>query len=173
MEYILKKAKRAQADISMGLIEEGRKYLKEQGSDQWQTGYPDRSVILEDIEKERGYLVTDGGAYLAYLCIDFQGEPAYDGLKGQWIGNFPYAVIHRLAVSSSYRGKGLSQTVFSLAEKECLKHSVYSLRADTDVKNTIMQHIFEKNGFRYCGTVWFAGSDKLAYEKLLFRPLCE
>ena len=41
------------------------------------------------------------------------------------------------------------------------------MRADTDEKNGIMQHILEKNGFCLCGTIWFAGGDKLAYEKVL------
>ena len=62
----------------MELIEEGRQYLKEQGLDQWQGPYPELEDIQTDITKERGYFVTDGTAFVAYLCIDFQGEPDYE-----------------------------------------------------------------------------------------------
>ena len=34
-------------------------------------------------------------------------------------------------------------------------------------KNKIIQHIFQKNSFLYCRTVWFVDSDKIAFEKIL------
>ncbi len=33
-----------------------------------------------------------------------------------------------------------------------------------------MQHIMQKNGFTLCGTIFFAGGDKLAFEKVLDGP---
>jgi len=76
-------------------------------------------------------------------------------------------VIHRLAIRSESRGKGLSREIFSLAEELCRNCGAQSIRVDTDEKNKIMQHILQKNGFVPCGTIWFAGGDKLAYEKVL------
>ena len=74
---------------------------------------------------------------------------------------------HALSAGEASRGKGISEAVFHLAEELCRSRGVRSMRADTDEKNGIMQHILEKNGFCLCGTIWFAGGDKLAYEKVL------
>lgn len=49
--YMMKKAERNQLPAAMELINDGKQYLKEQGSDQWQTGYPDEADILEDIRQ--------------------------------------------------------------------------------------------------------------------------
>lgn len=167
MEYFLEQAKMNDIDIAMDIINDGKRYLKQQGIDQWQTGYPDRKIIEKDIICNRGYFVTDDISKLAYMCIDFEGEPAYKDIKGQWKSNEDYAVIHRLAVSKQKAGKGLSDTIIQLTEQLCKKNSVNSIRVDTDNENKIMQHILQKNGFVYCGTVWFAGSDKIAFEKIL------
>lgn len=154
-------------ETAMGLICEAKRYLKSQGIDQWQAGYPDESSIREDIENNRGYFITDGTQTAAYLCIDFKGEPAYETLIGSWLSNLPYAVIHRMAIAEDYRGKGLASTVFQLAERLCKEKNVSSIRVDTDEKNLIMRHVIAKNGFEYCGTVWFQNSSKQAYEKII------
>lgn len=76
------KANIEQLDIAMNMIEQGRAYLKEQGIDQWQNGYPDAESIRQDLINEKGYFLTDGERLWAYLCMDFDGEPAYNDIKG-------------------------------------------------------------------------------------------
>ena len=168
-DYCLRRAGMADLDTAVRLIDEAKAYLKAQGVDQWQAGYPDRKCIGEDIRAERGYILTDGAADMAYLCIDFDGEPAYAKLDGQWLSDLNYAVVHRLAVSDAYKGRGLASVAFRLAQELCQARGVYSLRVDTDKDNGIMRHLLAKNGFSYCGTVWFQNSTKYAYEKLLTR----
>lgn len=47
-----------------------RAHLKAQGIDQWQTGYPDRARIAQDLAEEKGYFLTENEEILGYLCID-------------------------------------------------------------------------------------------------------
>lgn len=42
---------------------------------------------------------------------------------------------------------------------------ISNFRVDTDEANKIMQHVLEKNGFTYCGVIWFDNSQKIAFEK--------
>ncbi|NDO47704.1 GNAT family N-acetyltransferase [Clostridium sp. MD294] len=167
MEYFLKQANIEDIEIAMNMIDDGKKYLRQQGIDQWQTGYPDIEIVKEDIMCNRGYFVTDGVNELAYMCVDFEGEPAYKNIKGQWKSNEDYAVIHRLVASKQKVGKGLSDIIIQLVEKLCKQKGINSIKVDTDNKNKIMQHVLQKNGFVYCGTVWFVDSDKIAFEKIL------
>lgn len=166
MEYVLEQVRMENIEIAMDIINDGKKYLKQQGIDQWQTGYPDRENIKEDIIAKRGYFVKNDNNKLAYMCVDFEGEPAYKNIKGAWQSNATYAVIHRLAISKQNVGSGLSNVIIQLVEKLCKQKGVDSIRVDTDNANKIMQHILQKNSFVYCGTIWFEGSDKLAFEKI-------
>ena len=50
---------------------------KEEGSDQWQDGYPNPDVVQKDIEKEAGFVLTDGETMVGYCAILINDEPEY------------------------------------------------------------------------------------------------
>ena len=149
------------------IIQEARQYLKDQGIDQWQTGYPDRDCLERDVRTGKGYFLEEDGIPLGYLCVDFDGEPAYDHLNGTWAREEPYVVVHRLALSDAARGRGAAGTAFQLVEDLCRDRGGREFRVDRDAGNHKMQHILAKQGFQYRGTIRFDNSEKIAYEKLL------
>ena len=162
---ILRKANENETDNAVRLINEAKKFLKQQGIDQWQKGYPDIECIKNDIKNKKGYFLEED-ILIGYLCIDFDGEPAYDTLNGEWKGNDKYAVVHRMAIDDAYRGKGAASTAFDLVQSLCRENGVHSIRVDTDEDNKIMQHIIHKNGFEFCGSICFDNSKKIDFEKL-------
>ena len=167
MEKELRLVSVKEAEIALDIIEKAKKFLKEQGIDQWQTGYPNMESIKNDINNGKGYFLVIDNKVACYFCLDFDGEPAYNNLNGEWKTNRPYAVIHRLAVKDEFRNSGIAGTVFSLVEELCKEKEIFSIRVDTDEANKIMLHTINKNGFEYCGTIWFDNSIKIAYEKVL------
>ncbi len=152
-------------DTAMRIIDGAKEHLKEQGIDQWQNGYPDEACIRKDMEEGKGFFLKEGDCVLGYLCIDLDGEPAYDDMRGTWHTEEPYVVVHRLALTKEARGKGLSDTAFTLAAAYEKERGIRSFRVDTDADNEKMKHILDKNGFTYCGTIWFDHSEKIAYDK--------
>lgn len=166
--YSLKIVEQSEEDTAMVFINEAKAFLKSRGVDQWQRGYPDTNTIRNDIANQRGYFLMADKCPLAYMCIDFEGEPAYDGLNGHWLNNSSsYGVLHRLAIGAEFRGKGLATVSLKLAEALMQRRKTGSFRIDTDENNEVMKHLLSKNGFAYCGTIWFDNSVKIAYEKLL------
>lgn len=165
--YKLRNAKAGEETIAMDIINQAKAYLKEQGIDQWQTGYPNMEAILGDIEKQRGYFIMEDDVIFGYACIDYEGEPAYKELQGNWLSDAdaPYVVVHRLAFSKESRGKGLADVAFRLAAEQAKAKGISNFRVDTDEANKIMQHVLQKNGFTYCGVIWFDNSEKIAFEK--------
>ena len=147
------------------IIEAGKRFQREQGFVQWTDDYPNVDTIRQDIERKKGYVVKFGDKIAAYMCIDFEGEPAYDHIRGGWHTIKPYAVVHRMAFDASFRGTGLTKCVFLLIEDLCRSRGAKSIRVDTDFSNGRMQHILEKNGFLKCGTIVFQGEGRLAYDK--------
>ncbi len=159
--------KQSETHIAMGIIDTAKKHLKEQGIDQWQNGYPDLDCIKADTQNGKGFFVKDGEDILAYLCIDLGGEPAYNSLKGEWLSEEKYVVVHRMAMSDKARGKNLSGTIFGLVESFAKEKGVHYFRVDTDSDNLKMRHVLEKNGFSYRGTIWFDNSEKIAFDKMI------
>ena len=152
---------------AMQMINDAKKYLHDCRVDQWQNGYPDEDCIRADIRNHKGYFAEEDGRKIGYLCIDYDGEPAYAHLKGTWGTAEPYVVVHRMAFSAGMRGKGSSSAVFRLVEELSRQKGVRSFRVDTDDDNHKMKHILDKNGFTYRGTIWFDNSVKIAYDKPL------
>lgn len=166
-EVELAAAERRHVPRIMELIEQARAFLKNSGVDQWQDGYPDQACIEKDIENGTGYLCLCREVIVGYLCVDFNGEPAYEGISGAWLDDRPYVVVHRMALDGAVRGRGLASRVFRLVEDMSRRRNVYSFRIDTDAANAVMKHLLQKNGFRYCGIIRFQNSEKIAYQKSL------
>ncbi|MBS5582849.1 MAG: GNAT family N-acetyltransferase [Megasphaera sp.] len=163
----LQKATTAHKKRIMELIDEAKAFLQASGVDQWQDGYPDDKDIDKDIARSIGYVLEEEGHIIGYSAIDMAGEPAYATLKGQWLNDDPYIVVHRMAVDNTQKGKGLAQAMFREVENLAKEQDIHTIRIDTDEDNTIMRHILEKQGYTYCGTIWFANSIKIAFQKIL------
>ncbi len=165
--YTLRKAIPGDEDAAMSFIDDAKTHLRSCGVDQWQRGYPDRSSIERDMSEGMGYFLTVDGVDAAYLCIDMGGEPAYDRIDGAWLTEGPYGTIHRLAIGSDHRGRGLSKVAFALSEDVIRSLGWVSIRADTNENHAVMRHVLSEMGYVCCGRIWFDYSPKVAYEKVL------
>ena len=163
------KAEKTELPQIMELIIQAKGFLKAQGVDQWQDGYPEMSDLERDVDNGIGYVLLDDSRIVGYTAIDFRGEPAYGTLQGKWPNEDPYVVIHRMAVDNTVKGKGLAQAMFRQAEAMALARGVENVRVDTDEGNKIMRHIIAKEGYTFCGHITFACSDKIAFQKYLGR----
>lgn len=167
MEYTFRQATPADQDQVWEILQAAIRRRKEDGSDQWQDGYPNPAIIKADIEKGAGYVLADGNVIAGYCCILVNDEPAYAGIKGKWLSNGDFVVYHRVAVSEKYLGKGLAQKMLTGIENYALRNNIRSIRADTNFDNTAMLKIFDKMGYTYCGEVTFRDAPRKAFEKVL------
>lgn len=163
----LELAQTQDAEVCYQILDMGREFQKAQGFVQWTDDYPNFDTVKDDIQHKKGFFLKIDGRIAGYMCIDFDGEPAYGHIKGRWQTQEPYAVVHRLAFHPDFRGMGLADVTFQLIGEFCLSRGVRYIRADTDFPNKRMQHILEKNGFVHRGVIVFQGGDKLAYDKTL------
>ena len=157
-------ANQNEAEDSYQCIEDARAYHKSLGFEQWHPDYPTLHTILVDIDQNIGYVFVKDDEIIGYCCIVFGDEPAYKRIDGAWKTEKPYAVVHRMAFRNKERGAGLSHEAFQLIKDLCLIKHVDAIRLDTQEENKVMQHILNREGFAYCGTVHFDGGPKLGYE---------
>lgn len=140
---------------------------KNDGSQQWQDGYPNLEIVKSDIEKGFGYVLLVDSVVAGYSALILNDEPSYDDIEGQWLTNGDFFVVHRVAISDNFAGKGLSKKIFSFIEDVAKEHNTFSIKVDTNFDNPAMLAIMDKLGYVYCGEVYFRGNPRKAFEKVL------
>ena len=164
---IFRKAEKADAQAIWGILQQAIERRRADGSNQWQNGYPNLKTVHSDIEKNQNYVLESGHKIMATAALIFNYEPAYEKIKGKWLTDSDFYVIHRVAVSDEFLGKGLIQIFFKKMEAFAIQNKVFSIKVDTNFDNPAMLRILEKLGYTYCGEVEFSGSPRKAFEKVL------
>lgn len=167
MHYHFRKAVITDIPEIWAILQQAIIRRRNDGSTQWQDGYPNLEVINKDIENGYGYVLTKGENTIGYCAILINDEPEYQKIEGEWLTDSDFVVFHRVAISEEYLGKNLSKKIIEFIEDFALKMNIKSLKADTNHDNFAMMKIFEKSGFTFCGIVYFRGSPRRAYEKVL------
>lgn len=165
---IIRKSSKEDIKDIMKIINKAKEFLKENGVDQWQDGYPNSAIIENDILNNYSYVVLKDNNILATLAISFDGEKTYDVIyDGKWLSNGKYAVIHRIAIDNKYRGTGVSSYILQKVYEICLDNNIHSIKIDTHEKNIPMQKLLKKNDFKYCGVIYLEDNSKrIAFEKV-------
>lgn len=164
-----RKGNLGEAFVIYEIIKQAQEYMKKSGINQWQGNYPNEDTIKEDIEQGLNYVCSDGQDILATVAVLLDGEKAYDKIyEGKWLTEGKYAAIHRVAVDSNSKGRGLGSKMISYVEDICHKHNMKSIRVDTHKDNIPMQKMLNKNNFKYCGIIYLEnGEERIAFEKVL------
>src|SRR5690606_31318122 len=101
MDYQFRKAGLSDAPAIWQILQQGIVRRKAEGSDQWQDGYPNPDIVKKDIEQGAGYVLTAGDQIAGYAAIRLNDEPAYAAIKGRWLSDGDFVVVHRVAVRDS------------------------------------------------------------------------
>ena len=174
-------------DRILEIIEKAKIELKKLGLDQWQKGYPNREVIENDIKLGISYILEEisekndkfenqiSKKIVGTIVLSPKKEEPYSKIEGKWITNDDYIVIHRLAVDTEIKNKGIATKILEFSEKKCIKNKILSIKADTHENNEPMKKFLEKNGFSYCGVIYLdrepdIGEKRIVYEKIIKIP---
>jgi GNAT superfamily N-acetyltransferase len=166
-ETQLRKAEIEDRDIIWGIIQQSIERRKQDGSTQWQNGYPNLGTVESDIAKGFGYVLTVDGEIAVYAALILNDEPAYSTIEGAWLSDGEFVVVHRVAVDEKFAGQGMVKKLFDHIEDFTKSHGIQSIKVDTNYDNLAMLKILESKGYSYCGEVLLAGGMRKAYEKII------
>ena len=140
-----------------------RAFMRENGNpDQWRANHPPQEQIENDIRTETSYVCENDGEVLAVFFFDIKPDPTYPVIKGAWLSDLDYGVVHRIARSQSPGAKG--SAAFCL--NWCFKQ-IPNIRIDTHKKNAPMIKLLTGLGFKHCGTIWLEnGDERMAFQKI-------
>lgn len=167
MEYNFIKATAINQDEIWVMLQQGIIRRKNDGSNQWQDGYPNMEIVKIDIEKSVGYVLTLDDKIIGYSAVIINDEPAYEKIEGKWLRNGNFIVFHRLVIAENNVGSGFSKKIIQFIEEIAKKSNIYNIKVDTNYDNLAMLKNLEKMDYLYCGEVYFRGYPRKAFQKLL------
>ena len=92
IKYHFRKATLSEMAPIWNILQRAIQRRKEDGSNQWQDGYPDPAAVQKDIEKGEGFVLVEGETIIGYSAVVINYEPAYDQIEGNWLTNADFVI---------------------------------------------------------------------------------
>lgn len=139
----------------MKIANQAKALLKQNGSLQWQQGYPNEETFATDIQNNRLYGLFEEGKLAGIAAFVYGIDQNYVEIDGKWEipANEKDMSIHRVAVGDKYHGKKYGQKLLEHGLKVAKESGCVTVKVDTHIKNIPMQKSIEKAGFVYRGVV--------------------
>ncbi|WP_261805697.1 GNAT family N-acetyltransferase [Lapidilactobacillus luobeiensis] len=151
----------------LAIIQAAQQRLGQQGIPQWQDGYPDATVLGEDLRQQAAWVAVNADDQVLLTLTLLAGpDPHYQKIAGAWLTSTnDYLVIHRIAVSPQAAHQGVAAAGFDFAKRQAQRLKLGSIRIDTHAQNQAMRALIKKMGYQACGQIWVAAdAPRLAYE---------
>ena len=140
-------------------------HMKQCGLNQWNWGiYPTEKMIADDVKRGEMYLFREDGVPAAAIVLTESVDPEYAEVP--WTGGVHPGVFHRLAVDPARQGSGIGDGILDQAVQILQNAGCDCIRCDTNRENLRALHLYEKKGFRKCGTVWWDDTPEEKYYAL-------
>ncbi|MDV7695550.1 GNAT family N-acetyltransferase [Chryseobacterium soli] len=139
--------------------------MRNNNIDQWDAEYPNKEILERDIESQVGWVSVENGEILSYMVLNESCDEEYNLLS--WKYSSPFLIIHRLFVSPSAQGKGVSSTMIQYAEQYASENNYHSIRLDAFSLNETANLVYLKKGYEFVGTVIFRKGVFNCYEKAI------
>lgn len=159
--YQIRKSIYDDIDRMLEIYEDARAFMETSGNpNQWIGGYPERDLLIHDIENGNSYVCVDGSLIVGIFYYEEGEEPTYKEIyEGQWLDDKSYGVVHRIASARDTKGVG----------EFCLNwcyDQLQNVRIDTHRDNIPMQRLLTKLGYKICGIIYVEdGSERIAFQK--------
>jgi GNAT superfamily N-acetyltransferase len=169
MEFDIRLATLENINEVMRLVVDAKVYMNTTGNYQWDENYPLQQHFENDILKGDLWLFKSSNTLAGFICINRVQPVEYS--SPEWQTPEDSLVVHRMVIARQFAGRGIGQKMMQFAEELALKAGVNSIRSDTNSKNSVMLHIFNKLGYRFTGNIVLRNKPDLfcCYEKSLKR----
>ncbi|MBM7542908.1 GNAT family N-acetyltransferase [Amphibacillus cookii] len=143
---MIRKANPKDIENIMSIVKLVVEVMHAQGSQQWDEAYPTAEDYQRDLSRDELYVFEEEGVIHGVCTISKRGHQEYPLIN--WSSQQPALTIKRLAVSPSYRGKGVADQFFQFAEN-LAKSLGRHLNTDTFAHNHFAQRLFQRHGYQF------------------------
>ena len=150
----------------VSLFDAATKHMDANGIHQWDAIYPDRQILLEDIDQGILQLGIVDGQIAVVFVLEECDEADYE--EADWC---VYAdriiVLHRLCVHPAFQGRGIARAAMDYLEQAVRERGICTIRLDAFSQNPTALRLYETRGYRKAGEITYRKGLFYLYEKLL------
>ena len=165
---IIKVAEKYNLDSIMYMYSSCVSAMIEKGINQWDNEYPNKDIIKKDIKAKTYFIVLFENKVIAGINIDKNQDDKYLTINWKDTSN-SFLVVHRLAVSKKWWGKGIGKLLMLYAEDLVIQKQLKSIRLDTYSENPHAIDFYKKLGYQELGSIDLKPNKKeyYCYEKII------
>ena len=165
---MIRKAKINELDEIMNMYTSCVDGMQKANIDQWDSTYPNRKIISEDIRNKTFYIFLINDEIIGGINIDKIQDKTYLDIEWKDKGN-KYLVVHRLAVRQEFWKKGIGNKLMIFAESLVKEKKLNSIRLDTYSSNPIAINFYLNLGYIKKGEIFLKPNknEYYCFEKLI------
>ena len=144
------------------------KSLLNQGFNQWDLGYPNKDVFLEDINLRTKFLLETDDNIVGFVAINKSKNPDF------FRGNFQdqsdnFRVISRLGIDPDYQSQGFAKLLMDFAENRIIENKFSSIKLGALDTYKKVVNFYRRRNYNIVGQKYFpeSGHTYNIMEKLL------
>ncbi|OFZ53920.1 MAG: hypothetical protein A3D92_03595 [Bacteroidetes bacterium RIFCSPHIGHO2_02_FULL_44_7] len=141
-------------DEIIALTQACGRHMRENGIDQWDEQYPDRTSIERDLQTGTLFALRDTEKILGIVVLNEKQDEEYAEISWSTSEGDKNLIVHRLAVLPSFQGKGLARQLMDFAEDFGREQGYAAIRLDTYSQNPGNQRFYRARGYRDLGPVF-------------------
>ena len=156
--------KRGTAMISIGTIDELEEiltltlacgqHMRDNGIDQWDADYPNREVILQDLQTQTLFAYREDNEVLGIVVLNESQDAEYGAINWSTSEEERNIVVHRLAVRPDQQGRGIARTLMDFGEQWAMENQYDAIRLDTFSQNSRNQRFYLNRGYTALDSVY-------------------
>lgn len=140
--------------------------MDQQQIPQWDSIYPNREVLKEDIINQELYVGKEEDKIVVVYVINMEADEQYR--NGAWKKTkVPYRILHRVCVHPHYQNCGIGAATLSHIHEQMKKEQIEAIRLDAFSKNPYALKMYERAGYETVGIANFRKGQFYLMEKVL------
>jgi ribosomal protein S18 acetylase RimI-like enzyme len=152
-------------DVLHGIVRDATRHMDEQGIPQWDEMYPNKAILLKDIERQEMHVIEPDGQVAGFIVINEDQSPEYAAVEWTYPGRT--LVVHRLTIAPTYQRRGLATRLMDFAEETAAIQGYSCIRLDAFKHNPAAFTLYENRGYRKAGLVRFRKGEFFCYERAI------
>jgi len=162
----IRKAKIGELEAIMLIIKEVVIDMQASGIDQWDTLYPNKEVIGEDIMQGNLYVSTEDDIIKGIVALNEAQAEEYGALDWKYSSG-KQMIIHRLCVKPTCQRNGIAQSLIKFSEDFARSYVYNAIRLDTFIHNKRACKFYEQLQYEKVGIVNYRKGEFQCYEKVI------
>jgi len=148
----IRKANLEDIDNIMHMYNSCVRGMIDEGINQWDSTYPNKQIILNDIKYSTFFVVEIKKEIVAGINIDKNQDYTYKSIKWHDTSN-SFLVVHRLAVKKEYWNKKIGKKLMLFTEELVINNKLNSIRLDTYSGNQKAMNFYSRLGYKNMGSI--------------------